>query len=334
MSTIREVAKHAGVSIGTVSKVLNGSDDRVDPESRERILASIRTLRYKPPPFEKNQKAAIAKNLGMIVPDLFEHPLVRNSYAHLLLDGVLEQSAFQGWSVTIFVATMWDDVGNAVRQRYDGRCDGLIVVAPQPSHDIVPSLQRRGEPVVQIGTTAWLEHISSIDIDNFEAGRLVGQHFLDLGHRHMAYLAHHQDHVASQERFAGFQSVAGADTPKFVSGGKDELLKLAQDFLKLGPKRPTAVMVWHDGMALRLIRALREVGICVPGDVSVAGVDNAWDAIDAGIPLTTVDNPLHEIGLRAASMAINRVLNPSLPSEIVKLAPHLIAKATTGPVPK
>src|SRR5471030_1601978 len=119
MSTIREVAKLAGVSIGTVSKVLNGSDVRVDPESRERILSSIRTLRYKPPPFEKNQKAAIANNLGMIVPDLFEHPLVRNSYAHLLLDGVLERSAFHQWSVTIFVATMWDDVGNAVRRKYD-----------------------------------------------------------------------------------------------------------------------------------------------------------------------------------------------------------------------
>src|SRR5580658_9729588 len=109
MSTIREVAKHAGVSVGTVSKVLNGSDTRVDPVARDRILASIRTLRYKPPPFEKHRKAVVNQNLGLIVPDLFEHPLLRHGYAHLLLDGVLEQSAFLGWSVTIFAATMWDD---------------------------------------------------------------------------------------------------------------------------------------------------------------------------------------------------------------------------------
>ena len=107
MATIREVARHAGVSIGTVSKVLNGSDERVDPEAKLRILASIRTLRYKPPPFEKNQRASVSNNLAMIVPDLFEHPLLRHGYAHRILDGVLERSAFRGWSVTIFAATMW-----------------------------------------------------------------------------------------------------------------------------------------------------------------------------------------------------------------------------------
>lgn len=330
MSTIREVAKHAGVSIGTVSKVLNGNDERVDPASRDRILASIRTLRYKPPPFEVNQKTAIANNLGIIVPDLFEHPLVRNSYAHLLLDGVLERAAFHQWSVTIFVATMWDDVGNAVRRKYDGRCDGIIVVAPQPSHDIVPSLQRRGEPVVLIGTTAWLDHISSIDIDNFEAGKLIAEHFLQMGHRRLGYVAHFQDQVASQERFAGFQSVAGKDVPKFVSDDSETLPDLAKKLRDMGPERPTALMAWHDGMAIRLIQALRNVGVQVPGTISIAGVDNSWDAADAGIELTTIENPLHDIGLRAASMAIDRVLDPSLPSEIVRLPSKLIPRATTA----
>jgi DNA-binding LacI/PurR family transcriptional regulator len=89
-------------------------------------------------------------------------------------------------------------------------------------------------------------------------------------------------------------------------------------------------MVWHDGMAIRLIQCLKEAGLQVPKDISVAAVDNAWDAKDAGIELTTVDNPLHEIGMRAASMAIDRVLDPSLPSEIIKLPPKLMVKATTA----
>jgi LacI family transcriptional regulator len=332
MSTIREVARLAGVSIGTVSKVINGSDERVDPESKERILAMIRQLRYKPPPFEKNQKAAIANNLGMIVPDLFEHPLVRNSYAHLLLDGVLERSAFYQWSITIFVATMWDDVGNSVRRKYDGRCDGLIVVAPQPSHDIVPSLQRRGEPVVLIGTTAWLDHISSIDIDNFAAGQVVAEHFLQCGHRKLAYLAHRHDQISSKERYEGFKSVAGENVPKFVASDGESVLEVAKMLRDMRSDRPTAVMAWHDGIAITLIQALMKVGLHVPGDVSVVGVDNSWDAQDAGIELTTIDNPLHEIGLRAASMAIDRVLDPSLPSQVVKLPPKLVLKATTSKV--
>ncbi|MDR3688727.1 MAG: LacI family DNA-binding transcriptional regulator [Fimbriimonas sp.] len=330
MSTIRQVAKLSGVSIGTVSKVLNGCDDRVDPESRERILASIRQLRYKPPPFERNQRPEIVKNLGMIVPDLFEHPLVRNSYLHLLLDGVLERAAFHQWSITIFVATMWDDVGNAVRRKYDGRCDGLIVVAPQPSHDIVPSLQRRGEPVVLIGTTAWLEHISSIDIDNFEAGRIVAQHFHSLGHRKLAYVAHNQDHVSSQERYAGFCSIAGGDTPRYFLDERLSMTAFVTELRDMGRNRPTGIMAWHDGMAIRLIKAFDSAGIHVPGDISVVGVDNLWDAADEGVQLTSIENPLHEIGLRAASMTIDRVLDPSMPSESVKLPPRLILKGTTA----
>jgi LacI family transcriptional regulator len=334
MSTIREVAKQAGVSIGTVSKVLNGNDERVDPASKERILESIRALRYKPPAFEKNQKATIATNLGMIVPDLTEHPLLRSGYVTLLLDGVLELCGFRGWSVTIFADKMWDDVGNAVRRKYDGRCDGLLVVAPQPSHDIVPSLHRRGEPVVQIGSTAWLNGISSVDIDNHEVGRIVGKHFLDLGHKRFGFITEIREQLSASERFEGFQSAVGGNVVRFAQGPDQTLEDIACQIAALGAKRPTALLGWHDGSALRLIPELRKCGLNVPRDISVAGVDNSWDARDAGIELTTVDNPLHEIGLRAAAMAIDRVLNPRLPAEIVKLTPRLIPLATTGPAPK
>ena len=334
MSTIREVAKHAGVSIGTVSKVLNGNDERVDPASKERILLSIRALRYKPPPFEKNQKAAIAHNLGMIVPDLTEHPLRRHGYVHLLLDGVLELAAFRSWSVTIFADKMWDDVGNAVRRKYDGRCDGLIVVAPQPAHDIVPSLHRRGEPVVQIGSTAWLNGISSVDIDNFEVGRLVGQHFLDLGHKRLGFISQVSDQLSAIERFEGFRSVGCESMLRFAQDREEPMESVARRIVECGAERPTALMGWHDGSVLPLIPALEKLGLMVPSDISVAGVDNSWDAKDVGIELTTVDNPLHEIGVLAAEMVIDRVLDPTLASEIVKLAPRLIAKATTGPAPK
>lgn len=334
MSTIREVAKHAGVSIGTVSKVLNGTDERVDPAAKDRILASIRALRYKPPPFEKNQKAAIANNLGMIVPDLTESPLRRNSYVHLLLDGVLEFCALHGWSVTIFADKMWDDIGNAVRRRYDGRCDGLIVAAPQPAHDIVPSLHRRGEPVVQIGTTAWLHGISSVDIDNVEAGRLVARHLVDLGHHRLGFVTEDREQVSASERYEGFSSVSDACVVRIRQGPGESLACVARRIADMGSERPTGLLGWHDGTALGIVAAFRQLGIDVPGDISVAGVDNSWDAKDVGIELTTVDNPLHEIGVLAAAMAIDRVLDPSLPREIVKLAPRLIPKATTGPAPK
>jgi DNA-binding LacI/PurR family transcriptional regulator len=331
MATIREVAKHAGVSIGTVSKVLNGSDERVDPASKERILESIRTLRYKPPPFEKNQKAAIANNIGLIVPHLTEHPLIRQGYVHLLLDGILELAAFRGWSVTIFAQTMWDNVGNAVRRQYDGRCDGLIVVAPQPEHDIVPSLHRRGAPLVQIGSTAWLQGVSSVDIDNHEVGRIIARHFLDLGHKNIGFIAIPREQVSSVERFEGFTEILGEKATRFVVGREEGIEGFAIRFAQLGASRPTAIMTWHDGLAIELIRALREIGLRVPEDVAVASVDDSLDAQSPDMSLTTVPNPLYEIGTRAAAMTIDRVLDHSLPQEIIKLPPRLIVRESSGP---
>ncbi|RYG26432.1 LacI family transcriptional regulator [bacterium] len=330
MATIRQVASHAGVSIGTVSKVLNGRDEKVDPAAKARILGSIRTLRYKPPAFEQNQKAAIAHNLGMIVPDLMEHPLRRHGYLHLLLDGVLERAASRGWSVTIFAETMWDDVGNAVRRKYDGKCDGLVAAAPQPNRDIVASLHQRGVPLVQVGTTAWIDDVSSVDIDNFEAGRLVAQHLIDLGHRRLGFLAHHQNQVSGQERFAGFRSVAGDDVYFLCEERGETTEDLARRFAAMGPNRPTAFMAWHDSLAAEFYVALQKLGIKVPEDVSLAGVDNSQDGIEAGLSLTTIDNPLHRLGLLAADMTINRVLDPTLPREIIKLPPRLLVKESTA----
>jgi DNA-binding LacI/PurR family transcriptional regulator len=329
MATIRQVASHAGVSIGTVSKVLNGRDERVDPVTREKILASIRALRYKPPAFEVNQKATIANNLGMIVPDMTGSPLRRQGYIQALLDGVLERAAMRGWSVTIFADTMWDDVGNAVRRKYDGRCDGLIIVAPQPDRDIVPSLHRRGAPLVQVGSTPWLDDISSVDIDNYEAGRMIARHFQSLGHENIGFVTDRREQVSSLERSIGFLEVAGANGTKFMIEREEGVAGFADRFAGMGGDRPTALMTWHDGMAFRLIPELERVGIRVPEDLSMAGVDNSSEAEQSSIRLTTIDNPIVYLGQMAADMAIDRVLDRSVEAAIVKLAPELIVGDST-----
>lgn len=331
MATIRQVASHAGVSIGTVSKVLNGRDDRVDPVTREKILASIRALRYKPPAFEVNQKATIANNLGMIVPDMTGSPLRRQGYIQALLDGVLERAAMRGWSVTIFADTMWDDVGNAVRRKYDGRCDGLIIVAPQPDRDIVPSLHRRGAPLVQVGSTPWLDDISSVDIDNVEAGRMMARHFQSLGHQNLAFVTERREQVSSLERSIGFLEVAGSTGTKLVIERDEGLAGFADRFAELAADRPTAMMTWHDGLAFRLLPELERAGIRVPEDLSLAGVDNSSEAEQASICLTTIDNPIVQLGQLAADMAIDRVLDRTVEAVVVKLAPELVIGDSTIP---
>ncbi|HWD40986.1 MAG TPA: LacI family DNA-binding transcriptional regulator [Fimbriimonas sp.] len=329
MATIRQVANKAGVSIGTVSNVLNGRDERVDPATKARILESIRELRYRPPAFEQNQSAAVSENLGMIVPDLTERPLSRLGYLQGLLNGALEAAALRGWSVTIFAETMWDDVGNAIRRKYDGRCDAVLVAAPQPKGDLLPSLQRRGAPIVQIGSTPWLEDVSCVDIDNVEAGRLIARHFKELGHRRMGFISLGQDHVSGHERWQGFHEIAGDSAIRIVRESNEAF---AQQLHDMGDARPTALLGWHDGILADIVPALEDAGLRVPQDVSVAGVDAAKDILEAGFDFTSVENPLQEIGKLAANMAIDRALDPNMPSETVRLRPRLIVRSSTAPL--
>jgi len=331
MATIRQVAADAGVSIGTVSKVLNGIDDKVDPATKERIWSSIRTLRYKPPAFETNQKAAITHNIGIIIPDLTERPLKSDTYVHLLFDGILEVAAKRGYSVTVFAERMWDNVGNAMRRKYDGRCDGLIAMAPQPSQDLVPSLLQRGAPIVQIGSTAWLEGVSSIDIDNLEVGRMVGRHFLGLGHVRATYLDRPRQQVSGIERLEGLRQTMGACVELAMVRNREETDAFVSAWCALGSARPTAFLTWNDAMAADLVQSFLAAGARVPEDVSVIGVDDSVDAGRAGVPLTTVRNPLDVIGRRAAAMAIDRVEDHSLEPEVILIPTELVVRASTGP---
>jgi len=338
MATIRDVAKMSGVSTATVSNVLNARNDRVSLETREKVLAAVRALKYRPTALEQNQKAILTQNVGVMVPDLTQSPLLRHAYFTAILDGVVEVAAFRGWSVTIFVHNMWDDVGHAIRRSYDGRCDGLIVIAPQPGHEVVQTLHERGTPLMLVGTTPWLPHVSSVDIDNVATGRIVAEHMLALGHRRFAYAAELKEHVSSQERARGFQSAvceAGGEYVRLTAKEGPEIKELAERIVAMGDDRPTAFFGWHDTFALRLMEALQAHGLRAPEDFSVAGVNDTVDGREAKPALTTVNNPLGLIGRHAATRFLDRLTSGTATDteEIVRFAPELIVRASTGPAP-
>lgn len=307
-------------------------------DTRDRVLAAVRELRYRPTALEQDQKAIRTRNLGVIVPDARRNPLVENVYLLHILDGILESAFVHSWSATLFVQRFWDDRGNAIRHRYDGRCDGLIIVAPQPVSEIaeaLESLHKRGTPMVQIGSTPWLPDISHVDIDNVAAGRLAAEHLLALGHSKLAFVSLVPVHVASRERLDGFIQGAGShEVMHFECGGSGpNFSEVARQILEMGDARPTGLFAWHDATALDLIRELEEVGLRIPDDVSVMGVDNAQAQVPAGIPLTTIDNPLHRIGFMAVDLLINQLEKDVLPQSIV-LPATLIARASTGRPPQ
>jgi LacI family transcriptional regulator len=340
MATIRDVAKSAGVSTATVSNVLNGRSERVSAETRERVLASVRTLKYRPTALEKNQKAILSQNLGVLVTDLTEGPLTRHGYFRDILEGALEASAMRGWSVTIFVQRMWYDVGQAVRRSYDGRCDGLIMVAPQPGNEIVQILQERGTHLVLVGSTPWLSNVSCVDIDNAAVGQQAARHLIDLKHRRLAYLSHGWEQVSSIERREAFfqeAKKAGIGDVTHIAVTRSESVKTDAEIIvdRLTSERtpPTGLFCWHDGLGAPLVAELSKRGYPVPEKFSVISVDDAPEATEVTPQLTTFANPLREIGKRAAKMIIDRLTESRETTEIVRFSSELIVRESTGLAP-
>jgi LacI family transcriptional regulator len=355
MATIRDVARLCGVSTATVSNVLNARPDAVSATTREKVLAAIRKLGYRPTALEHNQNAILTRNIVLVCGDLGPSPLVRNHYLNRIFDGILEGAAFKEWSVTVFVERMWTDSGDAVRRSYDGRCDGVVALAPPRDGTLVASLAERGVPVVSVGSTADLPGVSSVDIDNVAASAELTRHLLGLGHRRIAYFGRAWSLPSSFERYSGMHSVmeragiadrAEAYLSVFSSRGGDETIAQLADWpyrhritggadefvdLAFGAEdSPSAVVCWNDELALEVVDALTRRSIRVPEHVSVVGFDDTHpDCAVRGI--TTMRQPLHTIGVRAVDMLIARIESNGLPDENVRFKAELIQRTSSGP---
>lgn len=335
MASIRDVAKRAGVSTATVSHVLHGREDRVGSDTRRRVLAAIRELKYRPPLYAADGDSRIrTRSIGVLTNDLTSQPLSTNFYYRDALDGIIEVAFFRGFTVHLFVERMWDDIGTAVRRGYDGRCDGLIFIAPPMDSQLARSLQERGLPIVFLGAAPYLPDVSSVDIDNEAAGYALGRHLVNYGHRRILYLGNRADVTSQVEREAGLRRAcaeaglppdAVQKVPAFGDVSSQVDAALAKD------PQPTAFFGWNDDMALMAMNRLLELGYRVPEDFSVVGIDDAPRSVACKPGLTTVVNPVVTLGRRAANLVIDKLLNADQPPETVKFAPDLVLRASTGP---
>ncbi|RYG38711.1 LacI family transcriptional regulator [bacterium] len=341
MATIRDVANLSGVSTATVSNVLNARQDRVGAETRQKVLAAVRELKYRPTALEKNQKAILSHTLGVMVSDLTKDPLNKHGYFRDTYNGILEAALFRGWSVTVFAEKMWDDLGLAIRKSYDGRCDGLLMIAPLRDSESVCMLQERGVPLVLVGTTAASSGVSSVDVDNEAIGVAAAEHLLSLGHRRFAFAGHNPLMSSAHERELGFRRTliaAGIPAKGYQAYWLREMAVTVPDFAQAvhdhGDARATGWLAWHDGMAQPLIESLLSLGLRVPQDISVVGVDDSFEARECQVPITSFPQNLHAIGKRAANLLIDRLgEDGEHPDEIVRFSSSMVQRASTGPAP-
>jgi LacI family transcriptional regulator len=310
---IEDVAAHAGVSIKTVSRVLNGNTS-VRAKLRTRIEASIRALNYVP-----NASArSLAGNRSYLVALLYDNPMAGSSYTMELIVGVLQACEETPYNAVLHPFDAADDLA----ARIDGfvathRPDALVLVPPHANN--AKLLQRLDELDIRYATISSRLRQSRIDIgfDERKAAAEIVGHLISLGHRRIGHISGLKGHGARAWRLAGYR-----DALRKAGIAYDESLVTEGDFAfasgvagartLLDRRRPpTAIFAANDDMACGVMREAYERGLAVPGDLSVCGFDGTPASQLVSPGLTTVHQPCRELGRLAAESVLLSIRDPA-----------------------
>jgi DNA-binding LacI/PurR family transcriptional regulator len=334
--TINDVAARAGVGAGTVSRVLNGSP-RVRAATRERVLAAIAALDYRPNPLARGLSRGRCQTLGVVVP-FFTH-----ASAVERLRGVVDALHGSRYDVVLFnvESPVHRDEHFASLTRRD-RADGLLVLSLPLRQAELDRLALAGIPVVLVDGHG--DGVPSVVTDDVEGGRIATRHLLALGHERVAFIGGEEPDnplgfVSSTLREQGYTEVltsSGIEVdPTLVRHGPHDRV-VAQGLteqLLARSSRPTAVFASSDVQATGVLAAARTAGLGVPDDLSIVGFDDIEVSSYAG--LTTVRQPLFESGRLGARLLFDALDGEGAPAADVHQLPlELVERSTTGPPPR
>jgi len=328
VTTIARVAQEAGVGVGTVSRVINGSA-AVSEGTRRRVLEVVADLGYEPNATARALSTGRTRSVGVIAP-FFTRPSVIER-----LRGVAPLLAASGYQLVLFDVER-PEQRTGVFRSVIGRVDGLLTISLAPPKAELRRLAAAGIPVVLVDHAH--ESVATVTVDDLEGGRMATEHLLTLGHRRIAFAGDTVDGVhgasASSRRCAGYQrALADAGVPL-----RPELVKLrphgrhaaeiADELFALAAP-PTAVFAASDLQALAMIEALEALGRRVPDDLSVVGFDDVELARYAG--LTTVAQPLQDSGTRGAELLLSALEGDDVLQARQHLSLELVVRGTTAP---
>lgn len=325
--TIRDVAREAGVSVATVSRVLNGSGP-VHEETRERIRAVARALRYVPDSAARSLITRRTETLGVVLPDLY------GEFFSEVMRGLDQAARRRGYHVLVSSSHADRAEIEAAVGAMMGRVDGLVVMAPDVDAAALAANLPESLPVVLlnsgqggeeegdvVGAVAATIPFDVVDVDNYGGARAAVRHLLAQGHSRVAIIKGAERNHDARERLRGYRDAlagAGLEAPPrweiagdFTEGAGHEA---ARRVLKMRP-RPTALFAANDTMAIGALSALREAGARVPEDVAVVGFDDIPLARYMSPPLTSVHVDITRLGGRAVERLLEIVADGAAGAE-------------------
>jgi LacI family transcriptional regulator len=308
MSTIKEVAKKAGVSTATVSRVFNNTE-AVDDETRDRVKLVAAELRYIPSALGRSLSTRKTDSIGLLLPDLFGEffsEVIRGS------DQTAQQHKYH-----LLVSSSHnnrEEIAAALKMMR-GRVDGLVVMSPHIDAQTLDANLPHNHPVVLLNCHVDGDGFDSINIDNVHGSRELVSHLISHGHRRIAIIKGTEHNLDAEERLRGYCEAMEAG-----GAGVDEALQLPGEFtqasgydavqkiLDLRP-RPTAIFACNDSMAIGALSALRDCGVQVPQDMALAGFDDVPVASYLTPSLTSVQAGIQGLGILAIETLLDAVRN-------------------------
>ena len=327
--TLEQVAKLAGVSRSTVSRVVN-EHPSVRPEVRERVWKVIRAKDYQPHQAARTLVTRRTNAIGLIVPEAVTR-LFTDPFFPQLTQGIAEVCNQRGYYLMLTLMTATTDRDALYRRiLHSGQLDGIIAAAAPTNDPILPRLQASHRPCVLVGHDPDYPKLPWVDVDNVTGAKSMLEHLIGLGHRRIATIAGPQSNVAGRDRLKGYRlalAEAGiACDEALVAQGdytEDSGYYAAQRLL---PAEPTAIFAASDSMAIGAIKALTQAGRRVPEDVSVGGYDDAPAATLVSPPLTTVQQSVIDLGKTAAEKLIRLLENHRTHTQTQLLSTRLIVR--------
>ena len=336
--TMTDVARYAGVSQTTVSFVLNSQDTpNIPDETRQRVLDAIEELGYEPDARAQALRSGSTRTIALIIPDL------RNPHFCEYATGIEEAARAAGYHLLLSSTTMNDEYAAEIfRDLARRRFDGLIIASSfilesQEAQATLEQVRKRGLPIVEMDENYGVD---SVFADYHEATKEVMSYLLSLGHRRIGLIYGVGAHELGEDRLQPYQEgLKGAGIPidpnliaecgPAIEDGYQATLRLLRF-----PSRPTAIISINDLLAISALRAAADLGLRVPGDLSLVGFDDIPMANYLVPRLTTVTKDAREAGTRAFEVLLARIQNPDLPRQGVQIQPRLILRESTGLAPR
>jgi LacI family transcriptional regulator len=331
--TLEDIARQAGVSRSTVSRVVNGHPG-VREDVRRRVLGVVQATGYHPNAAARTLASQRSRMIGLVLPRTVS-ALFTDPYFPHLTHGIAQACNQADYTLGVFLVSSKDDEEKVFpRLARRGYLDGLLVQTGRIGDQLIERLVSSHMPLVILGRPFHTQGVSYIDVDNVSAARHAVAHLLRLGYARIGTITGPADNTTGLDRLEGYRK-ALAERGHSV----DEALVCEGDFSEASgyyamrqmlPARPTAVFAASDIMAIGALRAIREAGLRVPGDIALVGFDDLPLASRAEPPLTTVRQQVVPFGMAAVDVLIDLIENDLTPPRRVIMDAELIIRESCG----